>query len=427
MSRFSDFDLREFFIVCAVCFLFLLPSISFAGELYSYQLNEVRLVDLTRLILTDTLKKSFSISPELLADNSTLTVDLHDLDKTAVVDFLQENLKGRGFELSDRGMVTFVQRIQKPIDDVLVYHPRFRSAKYLGDVVGAVAGEKTLTTRLVSEPPMSSPAPAASSSVSPSSQASPVPDTPGTAAALISKADIDQLAFRCSKERCAIIRSLLEQVDTPTAQVLLKAAVYEVQTARSEGSALQLVSSLFGGRLKLSTPSQALGYSGELVAGGIDAVISSLDSDGHFKSLSKPFLRVVSGTSARFEVGEQVPVLSNVTQAANGSTMQGVQYMSSGTIFTVAPDVREDAVFLNVTQELSSFVQTTTGVNSSPTLTQRKANSQLMIKSGEVAVMAGLESNQDSDSSSGLFGFHLSNAVSNSRNEILIFIEAQRI
>lgn len=122
-----------------------------------------------------------------------------------------------------------------------------------------------------------------------------------------------------------------------------------------------------------------------------------------------------------------MPVLGSVSQDRNGNPVQSVEYRQSGTIFTVQPDIHGQVVDLNVTQELSSFSATSTGVNNSPTLMQRTANSTLSLKDGEVVVFAGLEQTKDDLVSASLFGFSLSKKASNSRSEILLFIEAQRI
>jgi len=116
-----------------------------------------------------------------------------------------------------------------------------------------------------------------------------------------------------------------------------------------------------------------------------------------------------------------------VSQDRNGNPIQSVEYRQSGTIFTVQPDIRLDVVDLNITQELSTFVTTTTGVNNSPTLMQRTATSQLTIKPGEVVVFAGLQEQRDDQTDSRLFGWLLSNKKNNTTSEVLLFIEAQSI
>ncbi|MBI5437639.1 MAG: hypothetical protein HY936_01565 [Nitrosomonadales bacterium] len=58
---------------------------------------------------------------------------------------------------------------------------------------------------------------------------------------------------------------------------------------------------------------------------------------------------------------------------------------------------RETVVDLDISQELSSFVATTTGVNGSPTLLKRTVNSKLSIKPGEVVIFAGLNEKKNDE------------------------------
>jgi type II secretory pathway component GspD/PulD (secretin) len=143
--------------------------------------------------------------------------------------------------------------------------------------------------------------------------------------------------------------------------------------------------------------------------------------------VSRPQLRVRTGAQARFSVGQQVPVLGAMSQDNKGNPIQSVEYRQSGTIFTVRPDIRDQVVDLDISQELSSFVATTTGVNNSPTLLQRTASSQLSIKPGEVVVFAGLEESRDDNAGSSFFGFSLGSRKNNAASEVLLFIEAQSI
>lgn len=101
-------------------------------------------------------------------------------------------------------------------------------------------------------------------------------------------------------------------------------------------------------------------------------------------------VRVRSGAQARFSVGQDVPVLGQATLDKNGNPVQSVDYRQSGVILTVTPDIHESIIDLDISQELSSFVATTTDVNNSPTLLKRTVNSKLSIRSGEVVIFAGL-------------------------------------
>lgn len=392
----------------------LLPSISWPAD-YSMQLNQVRVADLARIVYGDILRQSFVLDGSVIHSGDEVTLDWMKLGKADVDAMTRELLNLRGFELVQQGRILFVRKREKKDEDLLIYQPRNRSARYLSDILSKVADAQQLGKRSMNASPEFQQAVAKQ------------PEQAGSVGAMISQGADDQLAYECMPKQCERLRKLLIDLDTPEAQVVLRAAVYEVGTTKGEGSAIQIAAKLFQGGLIGTTGSTLPSSQLHLAGTNLDVVLSALDQDGRFKSISRPMLRVRTGAQAKFSVGQQVPVLGAMSQDKNGNPIQSVEYRQSGTIFTVQPDVRADLVDLNITQELSSFVATTTGVNGSPTLLQRMATSQLTIKPGEVIVFAGLEEQKDDEAESHIFGFSLGKKKNKSTSEVLLFIEAQRI
>lgn len=247
---------------------------------------------------------------------------------------------------------------------------------------------------------------------------------------MIDRAEVDQVAFSVSSKEAGKVRKLLSDLDTPASEIVLKAAVYEVGTDRKEGGAVKLAASLLGGRFGVDITGNVLdGVSVKLSVGGIDAVLSALDADSRFKSISRPRVRVRNGAQARFSVGSDVPVLGNAQIDRNGNPVQSVDYRQSGIILTATPEIRAEVIELNLSQELSSFVATNTGVNNSPTLIKRAVNTRLSLQPGEVVVLAGLEDDrhEERDDRLPFLGWLIGNQHQNRQSEILVLIEAQRI
>jgi len=392
-------------------FLFLLPSISFSAPV-SVSLHEVKLIDLARVVYGDLLHRSYTFDSAFTHSPDDVSVNWEKLTAKQIESMTADLFAARGFDLQQVGKVLHIRRSEKTDNDILVYSPRFRSARYLSDILKKVADANQLGTR----------------GLPVSGQFQQVQGGEGTASAQVDKSAPDQLAYECNPVQCSRYRSLLSQLDTPEAQVMLRAAIYEVGTTKGQGSAIQIAASLFKGGLTASAGASIAGAPSLHLAGSsLDAVFSALDSDSRFKVVSRPMLRVKTGGNAKFSVGQQVPTLGAVTMDNKGNAVQAVEYRQSGTIFTVSPDVRADLVDLSITQELSSFVATTTGVNNSPTMLQRTASSQLTIKEGEVVVFAGLEEAKDDDTESRFFGWSLGKKSNVTNSEVLVFIEAQRI
>ncbi|QOY94739.1 hypothetical protein IM543_02150 [Massilia sp. UMI-21] len=189
-----------------------------------------------------------------------------------------------------------------------------------------------------------------------------------------------------------MLKKLLSQVDTAVGDVLVRGVLYEVQTTNNDGSAFSLALNLLGGKLGLSFGSIGNSNTSHISfrSTTIDAVLSSLSTDSRFTVKSTPTLRVQSGQSGRFTVGEDVPVLGAESYPSSGAAVQSVEYRSSGLIFELLPVVHENSVDLQVLQQMSSFVSTNTGVNNSPTLIKRELKTSLSVADGELVVIGGL-------------------------------------
>lgn len=402
--------MNRYILLFAVLVL-LLPSLSFPAPV-TVNLHEVRLADLARVVYGDLLSKSYIFDADLIHSPDDLSVNWKKISSTKAEELTRDVFEAHGFEL-EQGEVLHIRKAKKTDEDLLIYSVRHRASKYLSDMVKRVMNVDQLGTRGITAPQ--------------GITASSAPEVSGSASQQFDRSALDQIAYACKPAECVRIRKLLEQLDTPEANVILRAVIYEVATSSNEGTALQIAAQIFRGvSVNLGT-TLAGAATLQIKRGGLDALLAALDMDSRFKSLSRPSVRVKSGSTARFSVGSQVPVLGSISYDKNGTPVQSVEYRNSGTIFTVTPDIRAESIDLNVMQELSSFAVTTTGVNNSPTLMQRTANSTLTLHDGEVIVFAGLEEEKDDSAKTGLFGFTLSNKAGRSRSEILLFIEAQKI
>ena len=112
--------------------------------------------------------------------------------------------------------------------------------------------------------------------------------------------------------------------------------------------------------------------------------------------LATPRLVARSGTSARVQVGTEVPTLSTQrlpTASGGGSNVDvisSVVYRSTGIILQIEPVVFSNGrIDLVVNQEVSSAAPGT-GVVSSPTFNNTSVSTQLSLRDGETAIIGGL-------------------------------------
>ncbi len=226
--------------------------------------------------------------------------------------------------------------------------------------------------------------------------------------------------------------ALLKTVDRGVPRVRLTVSFIEVTSGTSDNLGLTLAGAALGNAglsLNAGTVSGAGALS--LVSSNTKLVIDALLRDSRFKQVSSPSGFVSSGSKLTLNIGDKVPTLSSTVTSGTGLVQQSITYQNSGVILDALPTVVFDAdslgstVYLDLKAELSSFKTTTTGVNTSPTLSLRGLNTRLSLRSGEVVVLGGLTSSTDSNSSSRLFGVvPFGSSRSSDTSDLLLVVSA---
>jgi general secretion pathway protein D len=155
-------------------------------------------------------------------------------------------------------------------------------------------------------------------------------------------------------------------------------------------------------------PVQAVlpGFNFAITGSAVQTALSALESVTTVKVISDPQLLVLDNEYARLQVGDLVPI---VTQSAVSVTTSGapivnnVDYRETGVILEVAPRVNSgNLVTLDIQQEVSDVVPTTTSTIDSPTIEQRKVRTRVVVQDGETIALGGLIKDTSSVGNSGL-------------------------
>lgn len=398
----------------------------------AFDLDALPLSQAIRLIYIEAFKeKSFFLDPAVLNDQRPISFRYTPEDGDFRL-FLSNFLSSVGYKLDRNGRTDFIRPLpttEKPSAaedsaiEIFYYRPKNRDGSYLIEALTPLFRGKFTAQRAI---PGSS-----DSSLKTDAQSTPIVAPANSALAQISQ-NLDQLLFAGSSQEVTILKKLLPQLDTPIAQVFVSAAVYEVQTGHRSASALSIVGSLFGSHLRfgVGTAKPADNYLSIQIA-DLTAITQLLDTDNRFTVLSSPQVRVLSGRSATFTVGEQVPVLGAITYPSGSSSpVQSVDYRNSGVIFSINPEVRDATIDLKIDQQVSAFVNTTTGVNNSPTLTKREISTSVSLSDSDVIVIGGLRQEKDSQANSKfsfLPNWFDSKSADKNTTEILLFLQVKRI
>jgi general secretion pathway protein D len=201
------------------------------------------------------------------------------------------------------------------------------------------------------------------------------------------------------------IEAILRRLDTQPTQVMLEATIVEV-TLNDElrfGVRWWFESGGSQGRLS-EVPTGPIGpdFPGIVPAGlawnyssaDFTATLRALSAVTNVRVISSPTLMALNNQEAVLQIGDQVPIITQQqqsTDAVNAPVVNSVELRDTGIILTVTPRVNSTGgVLLDIEQEASRVVQTTSSNIDSPTIQQRRISTRVVLSDGEALVLGGL-------------------------------------
>lgn len=216
----------------------------------------------------------------------------------------------------------------------------------------------------------------------------------------------NRIIFRGTPSEFERLRGLLEQLDTPPAQVLVELTIAEVTLTDETRFGVEwlLDQSITDGTLSASTlgatarEAGGLGVSATHIfsRGRVQAALNAFASNRNLNILSTPRLVARSGSSAEILIGTDVPIItsqraSNSQTGGDSDILQTVQYRQTGVILNVRPVVYGDGrIDISLYQEVSSQQPNLTAAISSPLILNRSVTTKLSLQEGMTAVIGGL-------------------------------------
>lgn len=247
------------------------------------------------------------------------------------------------------------------------------------------------------------------------------PDGPGSVFEIPAKIFADsvhnRLVIRTTPRSYAMMKAVIERLDTIPTQVLLQVLVVEVSLTKNtkfgmefsgQGSENSLTSifgtnykhlapasgqdSQHGGKVWIfnpNNPSEKFGY------------IQALAGNTNVKVISSPQVLAISHTKAKISVGARVPLVQSeisnsqsvVATGATESTslVRNIQYFETGIILEVTPHVsRGGRITIDITQTVSEAINNTTSAIDSPEISERVLETSMSIRNGQTIIIGGL-------------------------------------
>ena len=235
---------------------------------------------------------------------------------------------------------------------------------------------------------------------------------------------------------------VIQSLDVVPSQVLIEAVIAEVTLnddlqygvqwqLQKGGTPTASFSSLITGGVTAAFP----GFNYAVNAANIAATLSALNALTHVNVISTPSLMVLDNKTARLQIGDQVPITTQTatsTVTANTAIVNSVTMQDTGVILAVTPRINESGrVQLEIEQEVSSVVKTTTSNIDSPTIQQRRVKTTVVVNDGEVLALGGMIQDQASKTSNqlpllgdlpGLGAMFSNKSNSVSKTELIILI-----
>ncbi|MFM7273464.1 MAG: type II and III secretion system protein [Gammaproteobacteria bacterium] len=141
-------------------------------------------------------------------------------------------------------------------------------------------------------------------------------------------------------------------------------------------------------------------------AGETRAVLNMFYENKRAEIRSRPRLMVMSGQTARIDVGDEIPVVSSSSRSIDNPDaplVNNVEYRKTGVKLEIRPTVHASGyVDVEVAQELSQATQTTTSDIDSPTIFNRAIETTVSLKDGGSVLLGGLVSSRGGTAKRGL-------------------------
>ncbi|WP_245239292.1 type II secretion system protein GspD [Methylobacterium platani] len=226
----------------------------------------------------------------------------------------------------------------------------------------------------------------------------------------------NSLVISATRNQYDKILRILGRLDAMPTQVLLETVIAEVTLNDNLAFGVQWFLKQQGSRFNLgstdtSKAATGLGLSGTsglvaaaargvpgfnyLLAGtDFNVVLNALQGVTRVNVISSPNITVLDNRTAKLQVGDQVPIIKQSGQSAlvaGAPILNQIEMKDTGVILSVTPRVNKNGlVVLDINQEVSDVVPTTTSAIDSPTIRQRRVATSVAVSDGHSLAIGGM-------------------------------------
>jgi general secretion pathway protein D len=221
---------------------------------------------------------------------------------------------------------------------------------------------------------------------------------------MIISEQLNSVMVRDTESVLGLVENVIKNNDLRPAELILDVEILEMNRSKVEQLGVD-----YGSRISLNFP-QTEKSIGDAIAGGTYTLpaftLQYLKQDVDARTLANPKIRVAHGSSAKIHIGDRIPLRSSTIQDATGQVRTTFEYRDVGIRLAVEPHIHLDnSVSVKLALEVSSLGQNL-GTQNEPaySIGTRNAETEMLLRDGETAVLGGLIRDDDRNSVTGLPG-----------------------
>ena len=232
----------------------------------------------------------------------------------------------------------------------------------------------------------------------------------------------DKIVICDSSERIEMLHKILEEIDSLQPLVVIESKIYEIfddttadyssyivwrEKLAHQDMAVSIEQNLVSAR---STAANAVGTllratrqgRGDLNMGEVSAFLDFLVSEGKARVVTEPWITVISGEKASISTGDEIPY--RAYQVVGGSESFVTAYQTAETKLEVTPRVLSGGLIeMKISPEVDSIAGYR-GAEQLPVISKRRADTKVIIASGDTHVIGGLRKEEQRSVNRGLPG-----------------------
>jgi general secretion pathway protein D len=195
------------------------------------------------------------------------------------------------------------------------------------------------------------------------------------------------------------VRAIIDDLDRPVPQVLIKVLVAEVKHDNSAdlGVDFSILNKRPSGKGQSGGTTFGAPGTGLIVSileENLTATLHALAEEDKLDVLSRPYLLASDNQLANILIGQSVPFVNDTRITESGQQINTIVYRDIGLSLNVTPHINPDGVvIMDVIPEVSQLTSQQVPISSStfaPVIAKRSAESRVAVKDGQTIVIGGL-------------------------------------